>query len=445
MNFLPSARVRHRAMPAFLCLLVTGSALSSLPSASAQVLAPEPSEAPPGAIADSSPAPAAPTASAPPRGQVRIGGQPINLGFIFDGTFVAGRSSVDEAQVRGLELTIGAPVDPWFDLQATIAYSPEEVALEEAYVTSHLPWGFQTRLGRTLVPFGELNTFHIHDQPQVDDPRVLTNFFGPEGLNAIGGHLEWMAPTSNPALSLLIGLYNRASGEDENNEVGVDRDGDGNADETDGFLDGPIVFNVNNPKRGPLLLARAATFLSWDEDRHQLKLGTSYLADKNDASGSSRSSVWGLDAKYRHRLGNSGRGFTLAGEYLVHDREEPQTSLFPANGGRDLHMSGYYAYGQFEFDRRWSLGYRFDHSNTAYLNVPSANLLDPNRKNTITAHSIYGEFRPSEFSRLRLQYTAERPIAGYDLNGNNVLGDDRDDRVMIQFTHLIGWHPAHRF
>jgi hypothetical protein len=351
------------------------------------------------------------------------------IGVIFDGVYSGGPNVADDAQVREVEINIGAPVDPYFDLFFQAAFTPDEVEFEQGYVTSRLPWNLQSRLGLERLPFGGLNATDQDGFPQTDRPHVLQNFFGPEGISGVGGRLEWLAPwTANPSLTAIIGLYNRARGED---------------DDGDGFLDG-TVFNVMTQERGPLVLGRLESFWESSDANHALRFGGSVLSDENDRSGATRSTVTGLDAKYRWTPDGSGRGVTLAGEYLRHDRQEGPTTAFLANAGQYDNASGFYAYGQYDFNRRWSVGYRYDRANSGFPHLP-ANLEDPNRKNEISANSIYAEFRPSEFSRLRAQYRRDNPNNGNDLNGNGLLNDEPDDTFMLQFTHLIGWHPAHKF
>jgi hypothetical protein len=403
----------------------SGSA-SSMPSSSETI-----------SSSDNAPSPddlgSAITEPAPPAaGSVSSGGREgarAQIGVIFDGTYTGGRHIADDAEFRGVEVAIGAAVDPHFDLFTNLAFTPDEVAIEEGYVTAHLPWNLQARLGKELVPFGDLNTLHLHDQPQVDDPAVLTQFFGGEGINGVGGHIEWQAPFAvNPTLALTFGAYNRATG--EATTTASDKDGDGNPDVTDMFLDAG-VFNVRDRERGALMLGRISSFTGWGNDRHGLRLGGSWLGDENDGTGATRTNVYGVDAKYRWTPDGTGRGVVIAGEYLQQKRRESPTTLFLANGGNNLSNHGGYVYGQYNFDKRWSLGYRYDNTNTTFSSARE-----------ITSNSVYGEFRPSEFSRIRAQYRHD--ARNFDANGNGMTDDDADV-YMLQFTHLIGWHPAHKF
>lgn len=59
------------------------------------------------------------------------------------------------------ELYLYAPVDPYFDLYATIPFSEDGSEVEEAYaVTRGLPFGFQFRVGKFRSSFGRLNAQH---------------------------------------------------------------------------------------------------------------------------------------------------------------------------------------------------------------------------------------------------------------------------------------------
>lgn len=362
----------------------------------------------------------APVAEAPPTLRERFGTD-AKIGVILDGTYTAGSHTADDADFRGAEVTLGGAVDPYFNLFAQVSFTPTEVAIEEGTVTAHLPWNFDARFGRMLVPFGDFNTLHLHDQPQIDDPHVLNQFFGDEGLSAVGGAVEWLAPfAKNPTLSLTGGAYNRANGEDA---------------DANGFFDNQ-VFNVNqrngiNVERGPLLAGRVSSFYEFGDGRHGIRLGGSYLQDKNDFTGTTKSEVMGLDAKYRW-TGERGRGVTIGGEYLNHEREERPWTGGAQSGNQDVTNNGYFGYGEFDINKRWTLGYRYDNSNTTFSS-----------RNEIEAHSAYLEFNPSEFSRIRAGWRHDN--RNFDRTGNGRFDDDDDDVLMLQFTHLIGWHPAHKF
>ena len=93
-------------------------------------------------------------------------------------------------------MSIYSPVDPYFDLSATIPFSQNGVELEEAFFrTTSLPWGLQIKGGRFRSSFGRLNVQHEHVWDFADAPLVNRAFFGEEGLVENGVQMNWLAPT----------------------------------------------------------------------------------------------------------------------------------------------------------------------------------------------------------------------------------------------------------
>src|SRR6185436_6479921 len=71
------------------------------------------------------------------------------------------------------------------------------VELEEMYVIStSLPANLQAKVGQFFTEFGRQNPQHPHSWAFVDQPLVLSEMFGPEGLRSQGVRLSWLAPTS---------------------------------------------------------------------------------------------------------------------------------------------------------------------------------------------------------------------------------------------------------
>ena len=94
------------------------------------------------------------------------------------------------------ELSLFAPVDPYFDLTATLPFSSDGVELEEAFFTTRsLPWGFQLKGGKFRSSIGRLNVQHPHVWDFADAPLVNRAFFGSDGLVEAGAQVNWLAPT----------------------------------------------------------------------------------------------------------------------------------------------------------------------------------------------------------------------------------------------------------
>lgn len=98
-------------------------------------------------------------------------------------------------QFQELELGLKAVVDPYARAEIYVAFSPEEVSVEEAFVaTTSLPAGLLLRAGRLFAPFGRLNVQHPHAWDFVDAPLVHTRLVADEVLAGPGVELSWMAP-----------------------------------------------------------------------------------------------------------------------------------------------------------------------------------------------------------------------------------------------------------
>ncbi len=79
--------------------------------------------------------------------------------------------------LRAAELAFFAPVDPYFNLYATLPIDENGIELEEAYfVTTSLPAGLQFKGGKFKSGFGRFNAFHPHAWDFVDAPFPI-NFF----------------------------------------------------------------------------------------------------------------------------------------------------------------------------------------------------------------------------------------------------------------------------
>jgi len=94
-----------------------------------------------------------------------------------------------------LELALQAVVDPYFRADVFISFTPGEVAVEEAYVTTlSLPASLQLRAGRFFSQVGRLNATHPHTWDFLDAPLAHDRLVGNEKLAGPGLDLSWLAP-----------------------------------------------------------------------------------------------------------------------------------------------------------------------------------------------------------------------------------------------------------
>jgi hypothetical protein len=137
--------------------------------------------------------------------------QALNPNISMGGDFFAGYSSSksdfvskpgdisygnNRFEMREIELSLQAPLDPFTRGKAFISISKEEIAIEEAYMEwLNLPLNMNLKAGIFYAEYGPLNRYHDHALPQFDRPRALVNYFSNAGLGGWGISLSFMLPT----------------------------------------------------------------------------------------------------------------------------------------------------------------------------------------------------------------------------------------------------------
>jgi hypothetical protein len=403
--------------------------LKRIESQPAPVAAPPVAPAP-GVVAQTAPAPTAPSLIdlARPREPFALYGQRGSGQLLFDmgvaGDFVGNitQRNVERAQggtfagrenrffPREVELSFFGQIDPYARGEVRIEAAEEfedgareiHLGLAEAHLTLlTLPWGTQAKLGLMRNRFGLLNQLHLHDGPQIDRPNVLTRFLGEEGLVESGAELTWVPPLPF-YLETLFGVFN--------------------GDNEEAFGRGSL--------KAPLVTGRLRTFFELT-DTNAIQLGVS--AATGETEDKRRSTLAGFDLKYkltpegwRHAL------LTIAGEALYGNRLVEVFDDAGVGEDRARKRFGWYAYAEVQPWRRWLFGFRYD--NTQYP-------VDPGRE---WAVEPYVAFMPSEFLRFRLAYKhTERShrLAGPDDGGSARLVDE----ILFEASFLLGAHPAHPF
>jgi hypothetical protein len=356
--------------------------------------------------------------------------------------------------LRGVELAMSATVDPYFDAFVMIFFDEDEVELEEAYVTTRgLPYGLQMKFGKFLSDIGYINKQHPHAWDFFDRPLVSELLFGDHGLQETGVQLAWLAPTTRYLRLGVEALQGETSG--IANYIGEEGDIEG----TDRILD---------DKAGPRLFTGFAKFapdLGFD---HAMQLGASvgysstfqntieHSTRYEDHDGSAR--FWGLDAVYKYTPAGSvgGKGaFQLQGEYYHRkrdiDRRDVYFACHPAGIDCDdpavqwrpgdvrneesfnEKQDGYYLQGLYGLAPRWNLGARVEQVGlTNRTGRGSGESWDDSRR-----YSAVLNFMPTEFSRVRLQYS----------RGDIAVDGEREkfNQVFLQFQMSLGVHGAHSF
>jgi hypothetical protein len=291
-------------------------------------------------------------------------------------------------EMHEAELSFQAVVDPYARADFFLTFGPEEVGVEEAFITfPTVPGGFLMKAGKMRDAFGKVDSQHNHVLPFIDRPRVSQSLLGGEDALADAGiSLSRLIP--NPWIFLeATGQVFRGESE---------------------------VFKA--PTRGDLAYVghlRAYQDLS---ESVNLDLGGSIAYGNNGVTDSSTTRLLGADATFRYRpLRRAIYTHVLGRTELVWSRRQGL--------GPPVNAFGAYGYLEYQFARRWFAGARFDYSDHA----DDAAVTDKGGSFIVT-------YWPSEFSQIRTQYRHTR------------FGDGRSaNELLFQFLFAIGAHGAHAF
>jgi len=320
-----------------------------------------------------------------------------DIGIIADITAISSESQEDEEgndkiSLRELELIFGHDVDPYSRLDATITLSDfEEVGVEEAYITH---WGLgdvALKLGRMKPKVGKSTSLHRDSLETVDQPFVVQQFLGVEGLSRSGVEFNYTLPFSfnSYVADLNIGIMEGGIGEGGN------------------------LFAEN--RRRPSYYSHLKNYWELSESNN-LEVGGTFLTGSGDEDSGNEVKAYGLDLVYTNWITPIKR-FKLQSEAYLQDRSvaSGDDSIF------DQTPYGIYALADYRFSERWGVGARYDY-------VQPVNLSE-NIETATKGYSTYLTFFQSEFARWRFQYQRAEL-----LNGTS------DDRFMLQATAAIGVH-----
>jgi hypothetical protein len=313
--------------------------------------------------------------------------------FIWNINHNKGLDGGDPFEIREIELGFQDAIDPWTKAVVYLSLSKDDTGKytfepEEAYVTfNKMPFKTQMRMGEWRLPFGKDNPLHPHAKPYVDQPDVITNFLGPDGMKGTGMEVSTLLPTGK--------LYTELIGDVVN-------------DQNDASFS-------NGASGKPLYLAHLRMFSDLDESSN-LELGYSFLNGYNNDIASQLTLIQGADLTYRWKPLKSGNytSFLLRGEYLWSHRCNPD---------RTVDSSGYYGLAQYQLNRNWYIGARYD--NTGYPDLINCR-----------EHALNGilTYFPTEFSFYRLQW-------------KKTVRDFAPDycQWLFQMNFSIGPHGTHKF
>jgi len=291
-------------------------------------------------------------------------------------------------QMHESELAFQAVVDPYARADFFLTFGPDEVGVEEAFITfPTAPAGLLVKVGKMRDAFGKVNGMHNHVMPWVDRPLVTNNLLGGEdGLADAGISLSRLIPNSFAFLEATGQVYR----------------GDSSVFKGEKRADLAYV--------GHLRAYRDLT------ESTNLDLGGSIAYGHNDSGPRETTRLFGVDATFRFRpLRRAIYQRFIARSELVWSRRGQATGTANAFGT--------YVGLEYQFARRWFAGGRWDWSERA----EDASVRD-------TGESLLLTWWPSEFSQIRGQYRHTRFGEGRTAN-----------EFLFQFLFSIGAHGAHTF
>jgi len=248
---------------------------------------------------------------------------------------------------------------------------------------------------------------------------LLGTQYGEDGVQ-----LTWVAPTEQYiSLGLELGRGRSFPGSDS------DRRGAGMSALT--AHTGGDIGDSSNWRAGISMLDAKA-----NNQALSLMQGSGLMSDAL-FSGSSR--VWVIDGVWKWAPGGNAErsSFKLQGEYLYSTRRGDLT-VDSANaavpGSYRATQSGWYLQAVYQFAPQWRLGLRTERLDPGSASLGSsidtvvASTYQPSRD------SMMLEFRQSEFSRFRLQFSRDRAREGFT-----------DNQLFLQYQMSLGAHGAHRY
>lgn len=323
------------------------------------------------------------------------------------------------------ELALNSSVDPYFDLSTVLPFTLDGVEVEEAFITSRaLPFGFQLKAGKFRSNWGRLNIQHEHSWDFVDAPILYTLFFGAEQLNETGFQFNWLAPLDTYVLFGTEALQGT-------NQVSFG---------TDAINIGKKSITENNLPN--LITGYLKT--SFDIDDLTLLGGVSVAyggTRKNEVSDDPKDNtafdgntkIYGTDLTIKYFI-NSYSYLSLQSEFMY--KNSNLTKLYSDNNSNSFNQnqSGLYTQLVYKINETWKSGLRYD---SMLQNEIFEKNLKTETQSNLAKYSAMIEYTPTEFSRVRLQYTHDRTKFGDVLQPVN--------EIFLQLNMAIGAHGAHSF
>ena len=304
-------------------------------------------------------------------------------------------------EAREVEFAFYAPIDHLFNgvlMGAAHNENGESLfELHEAYISSsRLVPRSRIKAGQFFIGLGRLNQTHRHDWLFTVAPKVHEEFFDEEGVLDSGMEYSYLLPTPF-YLDVTFGV-------------------------TTGHTYGHTHVSGSRPTV-PNHYARFETYKGISE-QSGVNLGLNFLKRSNSAS--EELEILGLDFLLKFKKSRH-VPFLLQSEIW-------HRTITPKLGDASKTLGAYF-YPQYGISENLFIGLRLDgYSVLSRKNSISGEKV-ANLDHTISPSITY---QPSEFSRFRLTYFTQQS----DVEGEKEFGDEG---FYVQFTFILGAHPAHDF
>ena len=315
--------------------------------------------------------------------------------------------------MRSAEISLFAPVDPYFNLYATIPFTEGGAEVEEAYfVTTSLPAGFQFKGGKFKSGFGRFNAFHPHAWDFVDAPLPYKLIFGGDGEGLIekGAQLTYLP---------LLPIYTIFGAEvlQGDNDTLFGPDARSGAHAYTGFAKASLDVADNHT------ILFGASVTGGKTRTGSIETGMEFRGD---------SVLYGGEFTYKWKPSKH-NSFTLQSEYLLRDQKGDLTDVVNLTSDSLKRLQdGFYIQALYQWER-WRIGARY-----GLMEIFENDYVRAGENMTFAGRPYVWtgalEYNPSEFSRIRLQYN-------YDKSDPN----QENQELLLQFILAVGAHGAHSF
>ena len=317
--------------------------------------------------------------------------------------------------LQGLELAVGATVDPYFRFDSAILFSLFGVEIEEAYITTlALPWKLQVRAGQFKTKVGRLNPTHLHSWKFVTQPLVNAKYFGGESLRGLGLEVSRLLPT--PWYSEVLASVQNIGGAATGRSFAP----------TQQDIDGPLDLTLNTRLENFFELSPQVDIL-W---------GLGWVTGRNHTGRGNVTDIYGSDLLLRWRDVTKGGRHEVGWqtEFMLRRRQVPLTVLQDWGGSSFVYYS---PSKYFEFATRYELVSGVDPEDTDDYTVDP---LDPDWTDLRHRGAVNASWMPSHFSRLRLEYQVD-----YLSYREEMEADELTHQVFLQLEVVTGAHGAHDY